>query len=173
MPYSCGQIGPGGGTVFIAVPKAFSLSNGYTTAACGTNSCHYMEAQLALLPAMPWCVGAGQSTKLSPGTGAAIGTGYSNTMTMATFSNYCSSGAANVAKASTSGGYTDWYVPSVDEADALKNILVNQFTGGGVSCWTSSQTSKNQASYIAVKDGHSSGKADTAGRIGVCLVRTF
>ena len=112
LQYSCGQIGPGGGTVFIAVSQAFSLSNGYTTASCGTNNCHYMEAQLALLPGLPWCGGPGATTSVSPGTGAAIGSGYSNTQTMATLGGYCSSGAANTAIASTSGGYTDWNVPS-------------------------------------------------------------
>ena len=176
LAYSCGQIGPGGGTVFLAVSQAFSLSNGYTTASCGTNDCHYMEVQLSLLPGMPWCVGPGATTSISPGTGAAIGTGYSNTQTMATFSGYCSSGAANAAIASTSGGYTDWYVPSTDEAYALYGALGsadNMFTGGN-NCWNSSQKSAKYAYWSMVANGWSSSNTDKAYPYEpVCLVRAF
>ena len=117
LEYSCGDVGPGGGIVFLAVSTPFSLSNGYTTASCGNNNCQYMEAVPAWesptaenptgfqMPGpMAWCVGPGATTSVSPGTGAAIGTGYSNTQTMATKSGYCSSGAANTAIASTWGG---------------------------------------------------------------------
>ena len=182
LAYSCGEVGPGGGTVFLAVSQAFSLSNGYTTASCGTDDCHYMEAQLALLPGLPWCEGPGATTSVSPGTGAAIGTGYSNTMTMATFSNYCSSGAANTAKASSSGGYTDWYVPSLDEAGALYNGIgsrINPFTGGNV-CWTSSQNNAKTAywsmvgyGYSGGSAGYSSGNSYKSDARAVCLVRAF
>ncbi len=118
LAYSCGQIGPGGGTVFYAQSTPFTLSNGYT-AAC-SNNCQYLEVLQAQLPEMPWCVGPGAKTSVSPGTGAAIGTRYSNTQTMATFSGYCSSGAANAAIASTSGGYTDWFVPSQSEIKLMQ-----------------------------------------------------
>ena len=176
LAYSCGDVGPGGGTVFLAVSQAFSLSDGYTTASCGTNNCHYMETQLSLLPGMPWCVGPGATTSVSPGTGAAIGTGYSNTQTMATFSGYCSSGAANAAIASTSGGYTDWYVPSQDEAYALYAALGsadNMFTGGN-NCWNSSQKSAKYAYWSMVANGWSSSNtAKTYPNMPVCLVRAF
>ena len=118
LAYSCGQIGPGGGTVFYAQSTPFTLSNGYT-AAC-SNNCQYLEVLQAQLPEMPWCVGPGAKTSVSPGTGAAIGTRYSNTQTMATFSGYCSSGAANAAITSTSGGYTDWFVPSQSEIKLMQ-----------------------------------------------------
>jgi hypothetical protein len=85
-----------------------------------------MEMRRLQQPPMPWCVGPGVGKSISPATGTAIGTGYSNTQTIATGSGpygndylpYCTSGAANAAIASTYGGYTDWYVPSADEAKA-------------------------------------------------------
>ncbi|CAB4968483.1 unannotated protein [freshwater metagenome] len=172
LQYSCGQIGPGGGTVFYAVSQAFSLSNGYT-AACGNNNCHYMEAQTAQLPPMAWCVGSGATTSISPGTGAAIGTGYSNTQTMATFSGYCSSGAANAAVASTSGGYTDWYVPSQDEATPFFDFLrYNSWPAN--NCWTSSQSSAKNATYFAVQGSFQQANlVKTNNKTSVCLVRAF
>jgi hypothetical protein len=172
LQYSCGQIGPGGGTVFYAVSQAFSLSNGYT-AACGNNNCHYMEAQTAQLPPMAWCVGPGATTSISPGTGAAIGTGYSNTQTMATFSGYCSSGAANAAIASTSGGYTDWYVPSQDEATPFFDFLrYNSWPAN--NCWTSSQSSAKNATYFAVQGSFQQANlVKTNNKTSVCLVRAF
>ena len=153
--------------VFYAVSRAFSLGNGYTTATCGTNNCHYMEAQLALLPGMAWCVGKGATTSVSPGTGAAIGTGYSNTQTMAASPGliYCTSGAANAAVASTSGGYTDWYVPSTDEAKAY----VDSLGGGRDIWWTSSQSSAKNATAF---DGGMRDKAKT-NDFYVQLVRAF
>jgi len=173
LAYSCGQIGPGGGIVFYAAYHAFSLSNEYTTAAWGTNNCQYMEAQLALLPGMAWCVGKSATASVSPGTGAAIGTGYSNTQTMATKSGYCSSGAANAAIASTNGGYTDWYVPSQDEAQAFfESQRYNVWPAN--NCWTSSQTSAKNATYFSVQgDSNSASLVKTNNKTSVCLVRAF
>jgi len=166
LAFSCGQTGPGGGTVFYAQSTPFTLSNGYT-AAC-SNNCQYLEVQKAQLPAMPWCVGSGATKSISPGTGAAIGTGYSNTQTMATFSGYCSSGAANAAIASTSGGYTDWFVPSQNEISAMQFYWP---TPTSAACWTSSQSSAKKAyrySAVGLNDDWSKTKS-----WGVCPVRAF
>ena len=170
LKYACGQIGPGGGTVFYAVSTPFSLSGGYTTAACGNNNCQYMEARTAQLPAMPWCVGPGATTSVPPGTGTAIGTGYSNTQTMAASPGliYCTSGAANAAVASTSGGYTDWYVPSKDEARALSG---STSAGVGANVWTSSQSSARNAFFLR-KDGEIYNEEKT-NDFYVQLVRAF
>ena len=143
LKYECNQIGPGGGKVFYAKSTPFSLSGGYTTAACGNNNCQYMEYKL-VQPPLPWCVGPGATTSVPPGTGTAIGTGYSNTQIMANSPGlrYCTSGAANMAVASTIGGYTDWYVPSRDEAKALADIPSTVKRG---NLWTSSQSSAKNA----------------------------
>ena len=169
LEYSCGQVGPGGGIVFLAVSTPFSLSNGYS-AAC-SNNCQFMEAQTALLSPMPWCVGPGATTSVSPGTGAAIGTGYSNTQTMATKSNYCSSGAANAAIESTSGGYTDWFVPSYNEASALNDVLNNDLGYG--YCWTSSQSNAKQAYTQPIQGSKSEQNMAKTYNFAVCLARAF
>ena len=173
LEYSCGDVGPGGGIVFLALSTPFSLSNGYTTASCGTN-CQFMEAQTALLSPMPWCEGPGATTSVSPGTGAAIGTGYSNTQTMATLGGYCSSGAANAAIASTSGGYTDWFVPSEDEASALSDELFNDLGSDYDYCWTSSQSSGKEA-YVQPISGQGYKEQNMAktNNFAVCLARAF
>ena len=172
LEYSCGQVGPGGGIVFLALSTPFSLSNGYTTASCG-NNCQFMEAQTALLSPMPWCEGPGATTSVSPGTGAAIGTGYSNTQTMATKSNYCSSGAANAAIASTSGGYTDWFVPSYNEASALNDVLNNDLGSGYDYCWTSSQSNAKQAYTQPIQGSKNEQNMAKTYNIAVCLARAF
>ena len=173
LQYSCGQVGPGGGIVFLAVSTPFSLSNGYTTASCGTN-CQFMEAQTALLSPRPWCEGPGATTSVSPGTGAAIGTGYSNTQTMATKSNYCSSGAANAAIASTSGGYTDWFVPSYNEASALNDVLNNDLGSDYDYCWTSSQSNATQAYTQPISgQGYKEQNMAKTYNFAVCLARAF
>ena len=170
LEYSCGQVGPGGGIVFLALSTPFSLSNGYTTASCG-NNCQFMEAQTALLSPMPWCEGPGATASVSPGTGAAIGTGYSNTQTMATLGGYCSSGAANAAIASTSGGYTDWFVPSYNEASALNDVLNNDLGYG--YCWTSSQSNAKQAYTQPIQGSKNEQNMAKSYNIAVCLARAF
>ena len=151
LAYSCGDVGPGGGTVFYATSTPFTLSNGYT-AAC-SNNCQYLEVLQAQLPEMPWCVGPGAKTSVSPGTGAAIGTRYSNTQTMATFSGYCSSGAAKDAdtySVTYSGNtYSDWFLPSqaelyqgyVQRAYLNPQTLTQLHGGSGLtsSYWSSSE----------------------------------
>lgn len=125
-------------------PLLGSSSNGYSAVCSGT--CHYLEAQpSALSGGYSWCVGPGATTRLSPGTGGAIGTGYSNTQTMATFSGYCSSGAANAALASTVGGYADWFLPSQSELSALATNWDWPNHGASPTYWTSSQAQGGQA----------------------------
>ena len=141
MEYSCGDTGPAGGIIVYVIRDGFSLSNGYS-AAC-SNDCNYLEAQPSALPgSYPWCVGPGATTSVSPGTGGAIGTGYSNTQTIATFSGYCSSSAAGAALASSFGGYTDWFLPAQNELNELDNNGPKKVSG---FYWTSSQSGPNEA----------------------------
>ena len=168
LAYSCGDVGPGGGTVFYATSTPFAFSNGYT-AAC-SNDCQYLEVQTAQPPGtVAWCVGSGASKLLSPGTGAAIGTGYSNTQTLALPGN-CQSGAAYLAKASTSGGYADWFVPSQQEIGAL---LPPYFPTGNSDCWSSSEYNPQQAKMVNGPKNSTFYNEQKTKLFGVCLVRAF
>jgi len=79
-------------------------------------------------------------------SGAAIGTGLSNTNTIInsqgeTATNY----AAGLARAYTGGGYNDWYLPSKDE---LNKLYINRISIGGFSnsyYWSSTEENTETA----------------------------
>ena len=110
--YSVGSAGPGGGKVFYVAATPF---------ACGTtlsSTCTYLEVAPSAGSAITWC----NSTNTSiSGIATAIGTGAKNTAAMKTG---CTSGAAYTATATSSGGKTDWYLPSQMELQALAGSSV-------------------------------------------------
>jgi hypothetical protein len=77
-------------------------------------------------------------------TGTAIGTGAANTSAVAGQPG-CTSGAAYLCYKLVEGGYSDWYLPSMDE---LNKMYINQGAIGGLApyrYWSSSEI----ASYLA------------------------
>jgi hypothetical protein len=77
-------------------------------------------------------------------TGTALGTGSANTtMIISAQGPVATSYAAGLARAYTSDGYTDWYLPSKDELNKLylskDAIGWVSGSGGGVSYWSSSE----------------------------------
>ena len=91
--------------------------------------------------------------------GQAIGTGYQNTLDIV---SGCSETpiAASEALAYESGGYSDWYLPSIDELLEMYNTLGN---GGPVSniggfgnywYWSSSEDGNNSALLINFNSGY-------------------
>ena len=71
-------------------------------------------------------------------TGTVIGTGLSNTMAIIA-NQGAGSYAATVARSYTSGGFTDWYLPSKDE---LNKLYINKTAIGGflsATYWSSSE----------------------------------
>ena len=92
---------------------------------------------------------------LTEATGAAIGTGLSNTNAIiaiqgATTTSY----AAGLARAYTGGGFTDWYLPSKDE---LNKLFINRTAIGGFrehSFWSSTETGRNGAWGQSFYDGY-------------------
>lgn len=93
-----GDIGPGGGLVFY---KAGGVA--YEMA---PNTWGSAEGGIA------WC----NTTAALSGTQSAVGTGSANTTKML---GGCTSGAAHAAQSYSGGGFSDWYLPSKDEYNAM------------------------------------------------------
>jgi Protein of unknown function (DUF1566) len=94
------------------------------------------------------CIG----TLLSGANGAAIGTGNQNTIDIVA---QCAEPniAARLCSDLTEGGYSDWYLPSVNE---LKKLYTNKTAIGGFainSYWSSTQDTANQGLTVFFIDG--------------------
>jgi hypothetical protein len=87
--------------------------------------------------AINWAIVAKQSALV--GTVTAIGTGSANTDKIIFQNGSGSSYAAGLARAYTGGGYSDWYLPSIEE---LGKLYLNRVAIGGFSTgyfWSSSE----------------------------------
>ena len=117
-----GDAGPGGGIVFYVASAPFTESG----SACNTN-CSYLESQPSDLSPAAWCTGPGAAPKfVVDAPGVSIGTGYSNTQSMIGTNmnppaDICTGGAGNESAAPW-GGYSDWFLPSIDELVALLSV---------------------------------------------------
>ena len=100
-----GDVGPGGGRIFL-----LPTSTGNTTN-------KYFEAASSDLPsAMAWCNDT--STSVTGANGYVLGTGEANTTAI---DAACTSGAAQGAADYTNNGIGDWYLPSKDELNQMYN----------------------------------------------------
>ena len=112
--YNIGDVGPGGGLVFL-------ISGGLTYEMArkdwGANETTGIQ----------WC---SDSTN-SVATGTAVGTGSANTTAMLTSASpfvACTSSAPNAVRTYAGGGFTDWFLPSKDELNAMCNYSRNPTT---------------------------------------------
>jgi len=105
--YNLGDIGPGGGLVFL-------IANGV----------HYEMAPKSwganetVIP--EWCSDHGNPLA----TGTVIGTGSGNTTSMLTSASpfvACTSSAPAAVRAYLGGGFSDWFLPALDELNAMCN----------------------------------------------------
>ena len=100
--YAIGDVGPGGGRVFI------------TPSTKGNNTGQYYEAApYADEVEANWC---SSTSMLLGASGTAIGTGQSNTTTA---DATCTSGAIQIASDYANNGFSDWFLPSKDELNEL------------------------------------------------------
>jgi hypothetical protein len=160
VTYNVGDIGPGGGLVFL-------ISAGKTYEMAPKNWGVNETTPIA------WC----NVTNSNVATGTAIGTGSANTTAMQPPA--CTSGAGVSARAYGGGGFTDWFLPSKDELNAMCNYsrnpsapaapTVNCFGAAGSTqdatfqagaygfvendYWSSSQSSATDASRQQFRDG--------------------
>jgi hypothetical protein len=131
--YGLGDIGPGGGLIFLIsggltyemAPKTWSGSSSDDT------------------PTLTWC--SDTTSILTGANGLAVGTGSANTTAMQ--SPACTSGAAVSARAYRGGGFSDWFLPSTDELNAMCNYSRNPTapSAPSVSCYVGSGTSQDTA----------------------------
>ena len=105
VTYALGDIGPGGGLVFL-------ISGGLTYEMAPKTWSGFSSDDT---PSLAWC--SATSTSIAGAVGTAVGTGSANTTAMLALP--CTSGAAFSADAYAGGGLTDWFLPSKDELNAM------------------------------------------------------
>jgi hypothetical protein len=142
-----GDTGPGGGTVFYV--GSFTLtSTGQTM--------RYLEAAPANWnggtdPRVAWS----GNTSSNVSTGTALGTGAANTNAIVGQSSVANK-AATLANAYESGGLSDWFLPSADEAHQLyvrRGLpgIAGSLASGGY--WSSSQKDASNAWVVFMTNG--------------------
>ena len=105
VTYALGDIGPGGGLVFlISVGQTYEMAPKTWSGSSSDDT-----------PTLVWC--SATSTSIAGAVGTAVGTGSANTTAMLALP--CTSGAAFSADAYAGGGLTDWFLPSKDELNAM------------------------------------------------------
>jgi hypothetical protein len=149
-PYKIGDVGPAGGIVF------YITNNGYN----GLEA-----APVDQSAGVTWgCIG----TSIAGAYGTAIGTGLTNTIAII---NECSDSniAAKVAYDYTYNGYTDWFLPSLDELNLLylQNYVVGGFTSG--MYWSSTEDDIN----FALSQRFSDGMNGTPSKVNAYRVRSI
>ncbi len=103
VTYALGDIGPGGGLVFlISGGKTYETApNTWGDASTDTD--------------IAWCNIT--NSDITGAVGTAVGTGSANTTAMQPAA--CTTGAGVSARAYRGGGFTDWFLPSKDELNAM------------------------------------------------------
>ncbi len=140
-PCVVGDIGPGGGLVFLIsgglryemAPKTWGVNE--TTG-------------------IAWC--SDTTSSITGAVGTAVGTGSANTTAMLALP--CTSGAGVSARAYRGGGLTDWFLPSKDELNAMCNYSRNPTAPAApsVSCFGIGGTAQD-GTFAAGTYGFASG----------------
>jgi hypothetical protein len=147
LVYQVGDTGPGGGVIFLTPYAGVNSTGSYFEAAPAGWSGAATD-QIA-----QWC---NDTTNYLGTTGVAprlltIGSGQANTNAMVA-AGKCTSGAGNVARAYTGGSRTDWFLPSIEELQAMyaQNVAIGGFvemteppSRRFTTYWSSSEDSSN------------------------------
>jgi hypothetical protein len=142
--YAIGDIGPGGGKIFI------------TPSTAGNSTGKYFEvAPVGVQVQRTWATGSNQSIAVSGADGTAIGTGAQNTIDIVAQSgNVAATSAAVYCSELVSGGQSDWFLPSKDE---LAQIYTNRVALGNdfstFTYWSSSENGSVFAWYKNFSNG--------------------
>lgn len=167
--YALGDIGPGGGLVFL-------ISGGLTYEMASKNWNDPTNVS-AIDPTDDWC----SDTSNFLTTEQTVGTGSANTTAMLTDASpfvACTSSAPNAVRSYNGGGYSDWFLPSLGElAEMYDYSLVVGFDQatygfGTGNYWSSSDATGVTAFYVAFVDGSQFDGAKN-GALRVRPVRAF
>jgi hypothetical protein len=152
--YSVGETGPGGGTIFYVnnSPEGFDEVG----ASCSPN-CHYLEWAPTSWASEDYKSSAFSNNVYFYGgiTGTALGTGYNNTLLLASANSSTgwtveANDVAPYVRAYSGGGLTDWFIPSRDELYLISNSA--RFPYGGftqdVYYWSSSANSSGEGTSL-------------------------
>ena len=138
-----GEVGPGGGYVFYVSRVPFR---------CGedlSKFCHHLEAAPYGDEAdRSWSAGTDASLPGSVAAGTGIGAGHANTAKIVSRGTADpSTSAVAYADAYENNGFTDWYLPSLDESHemTIARELIGGFTFGVY--WTSTERDAGRAWY--------------------------
>jgi hypothetical protein len=141
--YALGGTGPGGGMIFYVANEPFVC--GYQL----NEFCLYLEVAPfgwyddGSDPVRTWSAEANWQTAVVGANETAIGTGFANSVAIASQGgNFDFNSAAVLAREHDGGNQVDWYLPSKDELDQLH--IYNQFAGVG-GYWSSSQVDDSRA----------------------------
>lgn len=133
--YKVGDTGPGGGIIFFV--DRFDEHSGFT----------YLEvAPVGTQVQRSWAtdVNSNQTTAVSGADSKALGGGYQNTLDIvAQTGNVAATCAAAYCADLTSGGQSDWYLPSLAEIKMVWSVVHLDLNVGGFasdSYWSSSET---------------------------------
>ena len=145
--YQIGGTGPAGGIIFIT-PDTVGNSTGM----------YFEVAPSASQLQRSWATGANQSSAVSGADATAIGFGSQNTIDIVAQSgNVSATSAAAYASGYEYGGFSDWFLPSIDELNEL--YAVEDLDPGiipgllGSNYWSSTEHSATQAKYENLGDG--------------------
>ena len=132
--YAVGETGPGGGIIFYYSEAGFTVT--------GLGTCHYLEAAPNNQATVTWSSGSFDNfVDVTGAAGTAIGTGKANTAAIvaALPGDTAANNAAKAAVAYTGGGKSDWFLPSIDELNAMYEAKIHLGITSG-TFWSSSQS---------------------------------
>ena len=145
--YQIGGTGPAGGIIFIT-PDTVGNSTGM----------YFETAPSASQVQRSWATGGNQSSAVSGADATAIGFGSQNTIDIVAQSgNVSATSAAAYASGYEYGGFSDWFLPSLDELQelyAIEDLDPGTIPGLlGSNYWSSTEHSATQAKYENLGDG--------------------
>lgn len=145
--YQIGGVGPAGGIIFITPDTAGNFTGKY-----------FEVAPSASQVQRSWATGANQSVAVSGADSEGFGFGAQNTAEIVAQSgNVSATSAAVYASEYEYGGFSDWFLPSLDELNEV--YAVNDLDPGiipgllGNNYWSSTEHSATQAKYENLGDG--------------------